>query len=1112
MKRIAVLCGIAALSSTNTFAATGKPDLGQYVGSDSLNPAPKLPAAFTNITDVSSGFTHTAVTMTLPGDGDDALYNISLPGTSLYGSPLTSCRVSMNGYVVCGGNVSLYDNRALPDGRFGGATVIAPYWDDLAPIAGTSAIDVYTSGSAVIVQWTKFMIISKPMSRLTFRAIFQAGAAGNRGSVVFQYLEMTNGADGSGATIGIERDFRFNQYAFNTTGSVTMGALGANALQAVLFGYDTDGDRLSDTFETTVGSDPALVDTDGGGLHDGAELAAGKDPTVMGDDGANTDTDGDTISDASEMFYGTSPTKKDTDADGTMGTNLDDNVELFTSRTDPTRTDTDLDGFADGYEIDNATNPLDPTDQPGLAAPLNLTSTGGTTNGKYGIRSAVDANGKIHVVAVRSDNGGIIYWMVDPAAAGTVMIPETLIKAPDVATSFNDTHMRSPTIRVFNGKVYITWELFDHAGGTNAGIAFVRLNPANAPQNGTGVLGFSLVEAEAFFKPTAGAPRNHDMVVDGNGVHLSYVLNPSFRDRTTTRLGVGYARLSNDGAAQLQLTMPLPQKGGNGGTHKRTETSLAVAADGTVHLVYNGTNKKGVSSSLIYAQIKSGTATTYDIPLPFLLNFVAVSLQGNTLHVFGSGGFNGQNAGSTYLAIDTASISSSPALNDFWMTKNQIDASSLRIAPVIMSNGGDRNGNQASIVRLSNGGVVGYFSHGRNGSFGHDICLSGFLADGTPMHPLCVEGGNNGDGKNQNRHGHRRLDLTETGGSLVFFYNQGSSSDVFMSKLDLAGFGFPATMPTLNTPPHITSTPPSGNIHVTQAYSYTGMATDVETPNMLTWSLASGPAGMTVTAAGVLSWTPTTAQVGDTTAVIQVCDGGSPKRCAGQLISFSVAAPGAPIITSTPPTSAPVGQPYAYQLVAQDPQNNITAYAITAPATAPGNMAISSSGLLTWTPTNQDVGTVMVTLTVTDGEGLSASQSFPLVVTVGMSIDPVFTSIPSTAAVVGQPYGYVATAVDPGDANATFTYTLVSTPTGNMAVTSAGAMTWTPGGSEKGTQAVTIKATSSSGRSAQQSFVVTVIQAGGCSCDLSGHGRFDGWMLVVVGLAIALLRRRNRSA
>lgn len=91
------------------------------------------------------------------------------------------------------------------------------------------------------------------------------------------------------------------------------------------FAIDTDGDGLSDAFETLVTrTDPSLVDTDGDGLADDWEYAMGLDPlSDEGDDGAAADADGDGFSNLEEYWYGTHPAIADSDGDG-----LDDRHEI----------------------------------------------------------------------------------------------------------------------------------------------------------------------------------------------------------------------------------------------------------------------------------------------------------------------------------------------------------------------------------------------------------------------------------------------------------------------------------------------------------------------------------------------------------------------------------------------------------------------------------------------------------------------------------------------------------------------------------------------------------------------------------------------------------------
>ncbi|MBK9974777.1 MAG: hypothetical protein IPP14_08390 [Planctomycetes bacterium] len=72
----------------------------------------------------------------------------------------------------------------------------------------------------------------------------------------------------------------------------------------------------------------------------------------------------------------------------------------------------------------------------------------------------------------------------------------------------------------------------------------------------------------------------------------------------------------------------------------------------------------------------------------------------------------------------------------------------------------------------------------------------------------------------------------------------------------------------------------------------------------------------------------------------------------------------APVITSTAPTTATVGQLYNYQAVATDAEGGTLTWNLTV---APTGMAVNTTGLVTWTPTAAQVGAHVVTLRVTDG-------------------------------------------------------------------------------------------------------------------------------------------------
>ncbi|MCL4803496.1 MAG: protein kinase [Anaerolineae bacterium] len=116
-----------------------------------------------------------------------------------------------------------------------------------------------------------------------------------------------------------------------TQNSAATQVAGTAAIQG-----DTDGDRLVDTQEAVLGTDPNNPDTDGDGLSDGDEV----------------------------LIYSTDPRNRDSDADI-----LSDYDEISIHKTNPRLADTDADGLSDGLEVAQGTDPLVPNPPTTTPAP-----------------------------------------------------------------------------------------------------------------------------------------------------------------------------------------------------------------------------------------------------------------------------------------------------------------------------------------------------------------------------------------------------------------------------------------------------------------------------------------------------------------------------------------------------------------------------------------------------------------------------------------------------------------------------------------------------------------------------------------------------------------------
>ncbi len=137
---------------------------------------------------------------------------------------------------------------------------------------------------------------------------------------------------------------------------------------------DFDGDGLVNVAEYWYFSNPTIIDTDGDLLNDSAEVYIYLSSPIK------IDTDGDGLSDYSEaIIYKTSTTDPDMDDDG-----LTDGEEILQYATNPKNPDTDFDGYSDYIEIEEGTDPLRASSNPGRRLLTILSSVfGGTIGGLF---------------------------------------------------------------------------------------------------------------------------------------------------------------------------------------------------------------------------------------------------------------------------------------------------------------------------------------------------------------------------------------------------------------------------------------------------------------------------------------------------------------------------------------------------------------------------------------------------------------------------------------------------------------------------------------------------------------------------------------------------------
>ncbi len=130
-----------------------------------------------------------------------------------------------------------------------------------------------------------------------------------------------------------------------------------------------------------------------------------------------------------------------------------------------------------------------------------------------------------------------------------------------------------------------------------------------------------------------------------------------------------------------------------------------------------------------------------------------------------------------------------------------------------------------------------------------------------------------------------------------------------------------------------------------------------------------------------------------------------------------------------------------------------------------------ASGLVSWLPLSNQLGSHQVVVTASDPQGARASQSFVLPVLAENRL-PVITSIPAKNGSVGAVYRYDVRSTDPdGDP---LSIRLLSAPVGMTLDASTGRIQWIPKNSQIGPSSVSIEVSDGRGGVVVQNFQITV--------------------------------------
>jgi hypothetical protein len=237
-----------------------------------------------------------------------------------------------------------------------------------------------------------------------------------------------------------------------------------------------------------------------------------------------------------------------------------------------------------------------------------------------------------------------------------------------------------------------------------------------------------------------------------------------------------------------------------------------------------------------------------------------------------------------------------------------------------------------------------------------------------------------------------------------------------------------------------------------------------------TWSIASGslPAGLTLSAAGVISGTPTAS--GNSTFTVAVQDSGSPAQTASVPESITVS-PAALSVTSASLTAAKNGNSYSATLSASGGTPGYT-WSVSS-GSLPAGLTLSAAGVISGTPTGS--GSSTFTIAVQD----SGSPAQTASVQQSITVSPAGLAITSTNLAAGKNGNQYSAPLSANGGTPGYTWSVSSgnLPAG-LTLSSAGVISGTPTASGSSTFTIAVQDSGSPAQTASAQESITVSAAG----------------------------------
>ncbi|MGO9477462.1 MAG: hypothetical protein ACLP7I_05925, partial [Limisphaerales bacterium] len=255
------------------------------------------------------------------------------------------------------------------------------------------------------------------------------------------------------------------------------------------------------------------------------------------------------------------------------------------------------------------------------------------------------------------------------------------------------------------------------------------------------------------------------------------------------------------------------------------------------------------------------------------------------------------------------------------------------------------------------------------------------------------------------------------------------------------------------------------------------------------YGLVNAPLGMSISASGIISWTPAQDQSPSTNVITTVVTNSDPYDLVNPVLtatnSFTVVVREvnvAPVLPTIPPQTVNGQSLMTVTNTATEPNQHATTtgYGLV---NAPLGMSISANGIITWTPAVNQVPSInVITTVVTNSDPydlvnpqLTATNSFTV------TVQPIYNGpvLPAQTNLVVNELALLTvtnTAIDTDIPQLALTYQLINPPAG-ASISTNGIITWTPSQAQSpGTYTISTVVTDSGvpALAATNSFVVTV--------------------------------------